>query len=154
VPVSSEEDEQQEEESAPEPKSNDLAFDFPGAITLAIGISSLLTIIDLRNQLSWEHPLVIGITIIGIFAILIFLAFETYPGNRELLIPLRLLKTEVGAFCAGQVGQVLLTFPHVVYSSKQAPGLLTLHFLCYFRIRILTFTPTTDTYCWQLPWSM
>lgn len=32
-----------------------------------------------------------------------FLILETYPGNRELLMPLQLMRTEIGAFCAGQV---------------------------------------------------
>ncbi|TAQ83729.1 hypothetical protein B7494_g7949 [Chlorociboria aeruginascens] len=93
-----------EEDDEQQPLRPDgLAFDFPGAITLAIGISSLLTVIDLQNRLSWEHPLILGITIIGGVSILVFLALESYPGNRELLIPLRLLKTEIGAFCAGQL---------------------------------------------------
>lgn len=106
-PILEEEDEWQLEESETELKPDTLAFDYPGAITLAIWISSLLIVIDLQNQLSWGHPLVLGITIIGVLSILAFLVLETYQGNRELLIPLRLLKTEVGAFCAGQVSRVL-----------------------------------------------
>ena len=103
MPILKEEDERQREESRDELKPNVLAFDFPGAITLAIGISSLLTVIDLANRFAWGDPLVLGIAIVGIISILAFLALETYPENRELLIPLRLLKTEVGIFCAGQV---------------------------------------------------
>jgi hypothetical protein len=91
------------EESENELKPVVLAFDFPGGITLAIGISSLLTVMDLRNQLPWGHPLVLSISIVGVLAIVSFITLETYPGNREPLMPLPLLKTEVGAFCAGQV---------------------------------------------------
>lgn len=92
---------EQEEERQPEEPL--LAFDFPGAITLAIAISSLLAVIDLQGSLSWEHPLIQSLIIAGILSTLAFLAFETFPGNRELLMPLKLLKTEIGAFCAGQV---------------------------------------------------
>lgn len=80
-----------------------LTFDFAGAITLAVAISSLLAVIDVQGSLSWEHPLVQSLVVIGILSTLAFLAFETFPGNRELLMPLKLLKTEIGAFCAGQV---------------------------------------------------
>ena len=119
LPILQEEDGRQLEESETELKPDVLAFDYPGATTLAIWISSLLIVIDLQNQLSWGHPLVLGITIVGALAILVFLALETYPGNRELLIPLRLLRTEVGAFCAGQVSRVLRTiFPHVICFSS------------------------------------
>jgi hypothetical protein len=90
-------------ESENELKPTALGFDFPGAITLAIGISSLLTVMDLRNQLPWGHSLVLSISIVGVLAIVSFITLETYPGNREPLMPLPLLKTEVGAFCAGQV---------------------------------------------------
>ncbi|KFY69360.1 hypothetical protein V496_00295 [Pseudogymnoascus sp. VKM F-4515 (FW-2607)] len=92
--------EQQEDPQREEPA---LAFDFPGAITLAIAISSLLVVIDLQGSLSWAHPLVQSIVAVGILSTLAFLVFETFPGNRELLMPLKLLKTEIGAFCAGQL---------------------------------------------------
>lgn len=92
--------EQQEDPQREEPV---LAFDFPGAITLAIAISSLLVVIDLKGSLSWAHPLVQSIVAVGILSTLAFLVFETFPGNRELLMPLKLLKTEIGAFCAGQL---------------------------------------------------
>ncbi|KAG9232096.1 major facilitator superfamily domain-containing protein [Amylocarpus encephaloides] len=98
-----EEHERQLEECENAMKQEVLAFDFPGAITLAIGISAFLTVIDLQDQRSWGHPLVLSITIVGAISILAFLALETYPGNRELLIPLRLVKTEIGVFCAGQL---------------------------------------------------
>jgi hypothetical protein len=107
LPVVEEEGERQDDEYETDLKADVLTFDYPGAITLAISISSLLAVINLQNQLSWGHPLVLRIAIVGVLAILTFLALETYPGNRELLIPLRLLKTEVGAFCAGQVSRVL-----------------------------------------------
>lgn len=100
-------EEQQREYSENERTPSVLAFDFPGAITLAIAISSLLAAIDLQNQLSWGNPLVLSLIIVGIIFTLAFLAFETFPGNRELLMPLRLLKTEIGAFCAGQVFRIL-----------------------------------------------
>ena len=105
VPVVEEEGEWQYDEHETDLKVDVLTFDYPGAITLAISISSFLAVIDLQNQLSWGHPLVLTIMIVGVLAILTFLALETYPGNRELLIPLQLLKTEVGAFCAGQVSR-------------------------------------------------
>ncbi|OBT44202.1 hypothetical protein VE00_04811 [Pseudogymnoascus sp. WSF 3629] len=92
--------EQQEE---PQREQSALAFDFPGAITLAIAISSLLAVIDLQGSMSWSDPLVQSLIVIGAISTLAFLAFETFPGNRELLMPLKLLKTEIGAFCAGQL---------------------------------------------------
>lgn len=118
LPIPKEEDEQRLEEYENELKPDVLAFDFPGAITLAIGISSFLTVIDLQNQLSWEHPLVLGITNIGGLSIIVFFALEAYPGTREPLMPLSLLKTEVGAFCAGQVSQVLFTIFRLEYLSR------------------------------------
>jgi hypothetical protein len=81
-----------------------LTFDFPGAITLAIAISSLLVVIDLKDRLAWADPLIQTVAIIGILSVLGFFAMESYPGGRNPLIPLWLLKTEVGAFCAAQVG--------------------------------------------------
>ena len=102
------EDERHGEESESELKPKILAFDYQGAVTLAIGMVSLLTVIDLQNQLSWGHPLVSGIAFVGTLSILGFLALETYPGNRESLIPLHLFKTEVGAFCAEQVCYISL----------------------------------------------
>lgn len=84
-------------------KPHTLNFDYPGAITLAVWISSFLAVIDLQEQLSWGDPLVLSITIVGLLSLVAFLALETYPGNRELLIPLRLFKTGVGAFCVAQV---------------------------------------------------
>lgn len=84
-----------------------LAFDYPGAITLAIWITSFLVIIDLQKHLAWRHPLILSLIIVGTTSFIIFMILETYPGHRELLIPLSLLKTEVGAFCAGQVSSVL-----------------------------------------------
>ncbi|XMA11303.1 hypothetical protein WAI453_004094 [Rhynchosporium graminicola] len=78
-------------------------FDYPGAIALAILVTSLLAVIDLQSQLSWAHPLTLSITIAGVLALSAFLTLELYPGKRELLIPLRLLKTEVGIFCLGQL---------------------------------------------------
>ncbi|KFY18240.1 hypothetical protein V492_00060 [Pseudogymnoascus sp. VKM F-4246] len=92
--------EQEEEQQREQPV---LAFDFPGAITLAVSISSLLAVIDLQGSLSWKHPLIQGLVVVGVLSTLAFLAFETFPGNRELLMPLKLLKTEIGAFCAGQM---------------------------------------------------
>ncbi|KFY87549.1 hypothetical protein V498_07123, partial [Pseudogymnoascus sp. VKM F-4517 (FW-2822)] len=79
------------------------SFDYLGAVTLAIWITSFLVIIDLQVQLSWTHPLLLSLIIIGIISFLLFLILETYPGGRELLIPLSLFKTEVGAFCVGQL---------------------------------------------------
>ncbi|PBP28722.1 hypothetical protein BUE80_DR000425 [Diplocarpon rosae] len=79
------------------------AFDYPGAITLAIGLTSFLTVIDLQNQLGWAHPLILVTTIVGTLSLFAFLLFETYPGDRQLLIPLRMLRTGVGAFCVGQL---------------------------------------------------
>lgn len=124
LPVLKKQDERQHEESATDLQPDLLTFDYPGAITLAIWISSLLAVIDLQNQLSWGHPLVLSITIVGVLAILAFLALETYPGNRELLIPLRLLKTEVGAFCAGQVSRFLSSCN--MFLESQLPRLLAL----------------------------
>ena len=112
LPTLEEADEEHLEETENEIKSNDLVFDFPGAISLAIGLSSFLAVIDLQNQLSWGHPLVIGITILAALSIFAFLALEAYPGKREVLIPLPLLKTEVGAFCAGQVSRVIEPVVH------------------------------------------
>lgn len=84
-----------------------LVFDIPGAVTLAIATSSLLAAVDLQASRSWRHPVVFGLIIVGILSTVAFLAFETFPGNRELLMPLKLLKAEIGAFCAGQVLGIL-----------------------------------------------
>lgn len=84
------------------------SFDYLGAITLAIWITSFLVIIDLQVQLSWTDPLLLSLIIIGIISFVVFLILETYPGGRELLIPLSLFKTEVGAFCVGQVSDTSL----------------------------------------------
>jgi MFS family permease len=80
-----------------------LSFDWPGAVTLAIATASLLAAIDLQNSLSWKRTAVFGLLIVGLLSTIAFLLFETFPGNRELLMPLKLLKTEIGAFCAGQL---------------------------------------------------
>ncbi|KAJ5038213.1 uncharacterized protein L3040_007080 [Drepanopeziza brunnea f. sp. 'multigermtubi'] len=111
--VKEEEEEEEEEEYEEEErdsinseaamKSPTMSFDYPGAIFLAIGMASFLTVIDLQSQLSWGHPVIIGTTSLCVLSVLAFFAFETWPGNRELLIPLRLLKTGVGAYCAGQL---------------------------------------------------
>jgi len=98
----------QMEEPQDERQKRLLSFDYPGAVTLAIWITSFLVIIDLQVQLSWTHPLLLSLVIIGIMSFLVFLLLETYPGSRELLIPLSLLKTEVGAFCVGQVSDTIL----------------------------------------------
>lgn len=89
------------------------AFDYPGAFALAIWISSLLSVIDLQNQLLWGHPLVLSIIVAGLMSLVAFLALETWPGDRELLIPLSLLRTQVGTFCAGAVSPCL---PGVIQS--------------------------------------
>lgn len=85
-----------------------LSFDYPGAITLAIWVTSFLIIIDVQAELSWTDPLFLSLIIIGVISFLIFLVLETYSGGRELLIPLSLVKTEVGAFCVGQVSATIL----------------------------------------------
>lgn len=103
LPYRNQKEERQPENSENETECDVLAFDLPGAITLAISISSLLAVVDLQNQLSWEHPFVQSLVIVGILSTLAFLALETFPGNRELLMPLKLLKTEIGTFCAGQL---------------------------------------------------
>lgn len=97
----------QMEEPQDERRKRLLSFDYPGAVTLAIWITSFLVIIDLQVQLSWTHPLLLSLSIIGIVSFFIFLLLESYPGSRELLIPLSLLKTEVGAFCVGQVSDTI-----------------------------------------------
>ncbi|CAL3964594.1 unnamed protein product [Diplocarpon coronariae] len=96
-------DQEDEQHIIDGPKPDFPEFDYPGAITLAIGLTSFLAVIDLQNQLSWTHPVILSTTILGTLSLLAFLLFETYPGNRQLLIPLRLLRTGVGAFCVGQL---------------------------------------------------
>jgi hypothetical protein len=123
-------DQRQLEEPGNEPKQNHLTFDFSGAITLAIGISSLLTVIDLQNQLSWGHPLILSLTIVGTVFISTFLVLEAFPGNRELLMPLRLLKTEIGAFCVGQVRRVLQLYFPMQYLSRVA----NFEFACFITL--------------------
>jgi hypothetical protein len=88
LPVEKEEDEGQHEESAAELKSDVLNFDYPGAITFTIWNILASCSLDLQDQLSRGHPLVLSRTIVRLLAILAFLALETYPSNRELLIPL------------------------------------------------------------------
>ncbi|KAH8780515.1 major facilitator superfamily domain-containing protein [Hyaloscypha finlandica] len=129
LPVLKEQEERQHEESATDLQPDLLTFDYPGAITLAIWISSLLAVIDLQNQLSWGHPLVLSITIVGVLAILAFLALETYPGNRELLIPLRLLKTERDSYqllivgsCHGFISQIAPYFANTQGASDAKGG--------------------------------
>lgn len=115
-------------------------FDYPGAITLAIWISSLLTIIDLQDRLPWNDPLLLSVTIIGSTSFVLFLIVEKYSGNRKLLIPLSLLKTEIGAFCAGQVSR--MTFdPFPSFDSKQQS----------FSVSILTRL-SLDFDSWKLSW--
>ncbi|CAG8976828.1 hypothetical protein HYALB_00009092 [Hymenoscyphus albidus] len=97
-----------------ESNTDGLAFDFPGAISFAFWMSSLLVVIDLQHHLSWGHPLVLSITIVGSISFLSFILFETFPGKRELLIPLRLLKTEIGAFCASNGKAGARTIPYSV----------------------------------------
>lgn len=87
-----------------------LAFDFPGAVTLAIGTASLLAAFDLHNSHSCEDTIVYALLLVGALSAIAFLLFETFPGNRELLMPLRLLRTEIGAFCAGQVFKTLIIY--------------------------------------------
>ncbi|KAJ6789501.1 hypothetical protein PWT90_10671 [Aphanocladium album] len=112
-----------------------LAFDIPGAVTLAIATSSLLAAVDLQASLPWRHPVVFGLIIVGILSTLAFLAFETFPGNRELLMPLKLLRAEIGAFCAGQVLGILSTLwtlpPTLSLVPKPAPHQLLASSLGY-----------------------
>lgn len=98
-----EEEQRQEHEDEDEDTPTNLAFDFPGAVTLALATASLLAAVDLQNSMSWEHPVVLGLIIAGMLSAVAFLGFEAFPGNRELLMPLKLLRTQIGAFCAGQV---------------------------------------------------
>lgn len=98
----------QMEEPQGERQRHLLSFDYPGAITLAIWVTSFLVIIDVQAELSWTDPLFLSLIIIGVISFLIFLVLETYSGGRELLIPLSLVKTEVGAFCVGQVSCTIL----------------------------------------------
>ncbi|CEJ91340.1 hypothetical protein VHEMI07058 [[Torrubiella] hemipterigena] len=86
-----------------EENTQHLAFDFPGAVTLAIATASLLAAFDLHNSHSCEDAIVYALLLVGALSAIAFLLFETFPGNRELLMPLRLLRTEIGAFCAGQL---------------------------------------------------
>lgn len=102
-------DDDQLQEYENEDRSTHLAFDIPGAVTLVIATSSLLAAVDLQASLPWRHPIVFGLIIVGILSTVAFLAIETFPGNRELLMPLTLLRTEIGAFCAGQVLGILCT---------------------------------------------
>jgi len=104
LPMLEAEEHQQECEQELKPAKK--SFDYPGAITLAIWISALLSVIDLQDQLGWQHPLVLGIVIVGGCSLVAFLILETWSGGRELLIPLKLLKTQVGAFCAGAVSDI------------------------------------------------
>jgi len=80
-----------------------LCFDFPGALALAVAVTLLLSVIDLQSKWSWTDPLVQALFVGAALSIATFLYLETWPGNRELLIPTRLLRTEIGAFCAGQI---------------------------------------------------
>ena len=98
----------QMEEPRGEHQKRLLSFDYPGAVTLAIWVTSFLVVIDVQAGLSWTDPLLLSLIIIGIISFLVFLVLETYSGGRELLIPLSLVKTEVGAFCLGQVSSTIL----------------------------------------------
>ncbi len=84
-------------------KSSLLNFDFPGALSLAIAVTSFLVIFDLKTSLAWSHVLVRASLITGLLSILVFFVVETHTGKRKPLIPLWLLRTEVGAFCAAQM---------------------------------------------------
>ena len=55
------------------------------------------------ESVSWRHRLVLGLTIVGIISTLAFLALETFPGNRKLLMPVQLLRTGIGASCTVQI---------------------------------------------------
>lgn len=109
--------EDQGSETEDEETQGGLAFDFPGAVTLAIATASLLAAVDLNNSHSWEHPIVFGLLMTGLMSALAFICFEAFPGNRELLMPLRLLRTEIGAFCAGQVRQTVFTRSSLIFIS-------------------------------------
>jgi len=85
------------------PKSSLLAFDFPGALSLAIAVTSLLVTIDLKTSLAWSHVLVQAALIAELLSLLVFFIIETHTGKRKPLIPLWLFRTEVSAFCAGQI---------------------------------------------------
>ena len=98
----------QMEEPQDERQKRLLSFDYPGAVTLAIWVTSFLVVIDLQAELSWTNPLLLSLIIIGIISFVVFLVLETYSGGRELLIPLSLVKTEVGALCLGQVSSTIL----------------------------------------------
>jgi hypothetical protein len=98
----------QMEEPQDERQKRLFSFDYPGAVTLVIWVTSFLVVIDLQAELSWANPLLLSLIIIGIISFVVFLVLETYSGGRELLIPLSLVKTEVGAFCLGQVSSTIL----------------------------------------------
>lgn len=84
-------------------KTKKLSFDYPGAVSLAATISLLLSLIDLKDRYSWDDPTIIGLSVGSVVSLALFFYLETYAGKRELLIPTQLLRTEVGAFCAGQI---------------------------------------------------
>ncbi|KAI6713965.1 efflux pump antibiotic resistance protein [Diplocarpon mali] len=53
-------DQEDEQHIIDGPKPDFPEFDYPGAITLAIGLTSFLAVIDLQNQLSWTHPVILN----------------------------------------------------------------------------------------------
>ncbi|KFY47903.1 hypothetical protein V495_01752 [Pseudogymnoascus sp. VKM F-4514 (FW-929)] len=117
----------QMEEPQDERQKRLFSFDYPGAVTLVIWVTSFLVVIDLQAELSWANPLLLSLIIIGIISFVVFLVLETYSGGRELLIPLSLVKTEVGAFCLGQLllvgscqGLVSQIVPYFINSQKSS----------------------------------
>ncbi|KAK6585697.1 hypothetical protein PZA11_002424 [Diplocarpon coronariae] len=140
-------DQEDEQHIIDGPKPDFPEFDYPGAITLAIGLTSFLAVIDLQNQLSWTHPVILSTTILGTLSLLAFLLFETYPGNRQLLIPLRLLRTGVGAFCVGQVSPIGPSFNPI-------SGLITFQAITAMSLSFsINVTAPSATYNGRLSWT-
>ncbi|KAF4637899.1 hypothetical protein G7Y89_g191 [Cudoniella acicularis] len=78
------------------------SFDFGGLLSITGVIASILAAIELKKTSAWGDSAVLVAVAAGALSTIMFLTFESLIAKKP-LIPLWLLKTEVGLFCIGQI---------------------------------------------------
>jgi DHA2 family multidrug resistance protein len=88
--------------------------DWPGIVTIAIGLAALQIVLEEGNKDDWfGSPFILRLSIVSAIALTAFLFLELRPGNKAPLVNLRLFKARDFAFAS--VANVMLGF--VLYSA-------------------------------------
>ena len=82
-------------------------IDFLGAITLGLGLLSLMLPLEIGGQkVSWSHPVIFALVAMGLSMLGLFVAAET-RWAKEPIFPLRLLKSRDAMLCYCITGCIL-----------------------------------------------